>query len=120
MNSILVLDKNHPPQAVTSLMESIEEYRRRMHLDIKMIAITPLVSSLYQDINGGSYPFSLTYLLNCIDRCINREYHETLVGNPNKLTSVVFMFFKLYRNIKFSAAQLHKSGFYRQISVPFH
>lgn len=69
-------------------------------LNYKIIALTPKVYDTYS-VERYEYPFSLTYLLNCMDRCLNRESHETLVGDPSKLVGVVFMFFNLYKNIRF-------------------
>lgn len=56
----------------------------------------------------------------CIDRCLNRKNHETLVGDPLKLLGVSIMFFKFYLNTKFNGNHLFKLGFHNKIDISFH
>lgn len=54
-------------------------------------------NSLYQD-----YPFSLSFLLQCFLRCLDRNDHETLSNSdPNLLARVQISFFKAYKGLKF-------------------
>ncbi|EAR94538.1 hypothetical protein TTHERM_00052480 (macronuclear) [Tetrahymena thermophila SB210] len=117
-NHIVIFDKNHPPSAIQSTIPFIQETMPK-NVNYKIIALTPKVLQTHSTGNSD-YPFSVTYLLNCIDRSVNRDTHETLVGDTSKLAGVVFMFFNLYRNIKFSAGQLQKMGFQKQIQITFH
>ena len=106
---LIILDKNHPPQAVTSTIPFLQSIMPKK-VNYKLIAILPKVCSTYSS-EKGAYPFSLTYLLNCLSRCLNRDTHETLLGDPYKLTGVVFMFFSLFKNISFTPAAIQRNGF---------
>ncbi|KAL4471393.1 hypothetical protein ABPG74_008286 [Tetrahymena malaccensis] len=117
-NHIIIFDKNHPPSAIQSTIPFIQETMPK-NINYKIVALTPKVLQTHST-ETSDYPFSVTYLLNCIDRSVNRDNHETLVGDASKLVGVVFMFFNLYRNIKFTAGQLQKMGFQKQIQIAFH
>jgi hypothetical protein len=54
-------------------------------------------SGLYQD-----FPFSLSFLLQCFLRCLDRTEHETLTNtDPNLLARVQVSFFKAYKGLRF-------------------
>lgn len=90
------------------------------NLDIKMIAVRPKVYQQYRSANDDFYPFSLTHLLNCLERNIKMEPHPTLSGDQTFFTVVTLFFFRSHRGSSFSLDKLLKSGFHGLITIPFH
>lgn len=69
---------------------------------------------LYQD-----YPFSLSYLLQCFLRCLDRSDHETLTNSdPNLLARVQVSFFKAYKGLRFDDYFLQSNGLDELLRVP--
>ena len=117
-NHLIFLDKNHPPkQAIVSGIDAIKEHRHFKNFNIKLIALLPfcLNNFTFADVQ---YPFSLTFLFNCLQRAINRKEHETLIGDEAKVVSVVLMFFNLFRNFKIRDTSLKGLGFDSYMQLP--
>ncbi len=70
-------------------------------------------------INNQTYPISIKLLLNCINRAITRDNHETLTGSPQKVLGVVVMFYKMFKNFKFDKDP-HSYGFNDILTIPFN
>lgn len=102
--TVIVLDKNHPPQALASTVENINKfvngYRGSKTFDLFKVAMVPQMAgtnTLYQD-----YPFSLSFLVQCFLRCLDRSDHETLTNeDPSLLARVQVSFFKAYKGLRF-------------------
>ena len=66
-------------------------------MELKKVAVYPKCLNNYSFISEDgkkySYPFSLTFIITCLYRVLNRKDHETLNGSDNKILSVAFMFF---------------------------
>ena len=87
---VVCLDKNQPPQALTSTVESINKfvnaYSGARSFKLIKAAIIPQMNqaTLYQD-----YPYTLSFFLQCFLRCLDRTDHETLSNSdPNQLVRV--------------------------------
>ena len=113
---LLFLDKNHPPERVTPAIEALEEMKLSQKFDVRYIAVLPKCLKGLKTYRL-EFPFSATFLLNCLKRAINREGHETLQGNEIKVGSVVLMFFKLYKGFKLKMLQQY--GLHHYIELPF-
>jgi hypothetical protein len=101
---VICLDKNHPPTALSSTVESINKFVNsysgaRVFNLVKVAMVPQMNSGLYQD-----YPFSLSFLLQCFLRCLDRSDHETLTNtDPSLLARVQLSFFKAYKELKFDS-----------------
>ena len=105
LHHVICLDKNHPPQALQSTVESINKfvnsYSGGRSFDLVKVALVPQMAAgglnLYQD-----YPFSLSFLLQCFLRCLDRADHDTLTNSdPSLLARVQVSFFKAYKGLRF-------------------
>lgn len=120
---MICLDKNHPPQALSSTVESINKfvnsYSGARAFNLVKVAMAPQMNAgLYQD-----YPFSLSFLLQCFLRCLDRSDHETLTNSdPNLLARVQVSFFKAYKGLRFDGEDkkhfLQSHGLDEMIRVP--
>jgi len=86
---VICLDKNHPPQALASTIESINKflnsYKTSKKFELHKVAMVPaMAGNLFQD-----FPFSLSFLFQSFLRCLDRTDHETLTNSdPNLLARV--------------------------------
>mmetsp|Transcript_34786 Transcript_34786/g.25943 ORF Transcript_34786/g.25943 Transcript_34786/m.25943 type:complete len:137 (-) Transcript_34786:156-566(-) len=91
--SLVMVDKNHPPNAVHRTMKVLQK------VPCKVIALVPRCPT-----PAPEYPFSYSMLVQCFLRCQFRDGHQTLSNeDPDLLTRVMFGFFKAYHNVKFDA-----------------
>lgn len=66
------------------------------------------------------YPFSLKFLVQCINRCHIRKEHPTMFHAPNVLTKFIILHFKIFKNLTLSQEELMSEyGFNSSISAPF-
>lgn len=73
---MIVLDKNHPPSAVSKTIDAINKVinaNNRKNFNIVKVALVPEMVETYHD-----YPFSISFLVQCYLRCLHRDDHETL------------------------------------------
>jgi hypothetical protein len=94
---LIMLDKNHPVNAIEKVLKVI----RTKVPTAKVIGLVPKCGTPYRD-----YPFSLEFLCSCLRRAIERVQHETLTGTPEHIASIVILFFKFFRGVKFNEIQL--------------
>jgi len=117
----IFIDKNHPPNAIRSTLDSLRMYSDGGNL--KIIAVTPVILEnpfSYED--GGKchrYPFSIQFFLNCLDRVQKRKEHETLPGSGIKSASVLLMFLNFFRNVNLNKASILRNGFDGILPIPF-
>ncbi len=57
-------------------------------------------------LDNNSYPISIELLLNCLNRALQRDNHETLTGPPQKIFRVIMMFYKMFKNFRFDKDHL--------------
>jgi len=95
----LFFDKNHPPCKLIRLIDFLHQIRFKEQFNIKIVVITPQCIQGYSS-REGFYPFSLTFLVNCLQRVLARKEHETLVGDRSKKYWVVLGFFQMYKDFK--------------------
>ncbi len=85
---MIFLDKNFTPGELTTVKAQIEE------LQAKQLALLPLTSG-YE-----SYPFSLSYLLQCYCRCLSRDDHLTLSNkDPVRLLQILILFYQQFKGV---------------------
>jgi hypothetical protein len=112
--SIVFLDKNHPPNGIEGLMRELTEKCSRSR-DIIVIGLVPECSQPFT--YGGSYPFSIHLLIQCLLRIKDRAEHLTLQGSLAKRAGIVCMFFKMFKGCDFDDCL--EQGFHRIVRVPF-
>ena len=92
---VICLDKNHPPPIIAKTIEVIDKALDRKlkdKINLMKIALVP-----DQPHPHRGFPFSLSLLVQCYQRCLEREKHDTLTNeDPNHLARVLFLFFKQY------------------------
>ena len=105
---VIFLDKNHPPNAIDQTVEAA-----RSHSPDTEVRVVGLIPNSQEPLAIGrdEYPFSLSFLVQCLMRVKDREQHETLTGPLEKRLSVVFMMFKMYKGIADLDSYLSKRGF---------
>lgn len=65
------------------------------------------------------YPFSLSLLVQCYQRCLERQNHDTLTNeDPNHLARVLFLFYKQYHSQKFDNQFLQEHELDNFMKVP--
>ncbi|KRX07591.1 hypothetical protein PPERSA_11140 [Pseudocohnilembus persalinus] len=116
-NNILFLDKNHPLNAVKSSVGVIKQ-NLPSNVNCTIVGITPKCTEIY-DTGSFNYPFSLQYFITCLNRAIYREDHETLVGSPYKMGSVLIMFLNLFKGCQFNEMTMRKNEIDEFIQLPF-
>jgi len=115
---VIFLDKNHPPEEIKRLIDFLHEDRFKQDYNIKIVMIRPSCVTNYC-IEGNSYPFSLSLLLKCLRRAIDRKNHDTLIGDNMKMLSVIFFFFKAYTNFGTKSSHFESIGADLVVKVPF-
>ena len=114
----IILDKNHPPNIIQDTIQFFHKLKFKTRFNIKTVIVTPhCVNSFITDDNH--YPFSLSFLLKCIQRATARTEHETLVGDARKMAVVLIGFFNMYRGFKFTEANFLVMGADLHVSLPF-
>ncbi|CAD8074665.1 unnamed protein product [Paramecium primaurelia] len=102
---VIIFDKNHPENALKGPLDIVKEYFKQF----TSIGLIPKIGKPL-----GNNLFSITYLVSCVQRAIKRENHETLVGNKEKVASVVLFFFSFFNKV-----QIDKLPFNKVFYVPF-
>jgi hypothetical protein len=65
------------------------------------------------------YPFSLSFFVQCYQRCLERANHDTLTNaDPNHLARVLFLFFKQYQGQKFDSQFLYEHYLDEYMRIP--
>ena len=104
-------------------MERISSFCRRNIL-MKVAAVIPKCLNTFSfkyRAEKIEYPFSLTFLFNCIYRVKNRQDHATLNWEGKETVKVVLMFFNFFKNIKLSEkAIFEKNNFDLVLKIPFN
>ena len=102
-SQILILDKNHPRNAVQPTVANI---KKSLPKDTELILIGVVQETTGEVvIEDKHYPFSPSTILRCIQRVRNRPIHSTLTNeNKDEATNIILFFVKLYENFSFAKA----------------
>jgi len=117
---VLFIDKNHPPNAVSSTLKELSKIQPKGISKLELVALVPDCTQKFTNSRGmgsSEYELSFTFLVQCLKRTIGRQEHETMVGSPAKKAAVVLMMFSMYRDVRFS--DLLRQGFDHILRVPF-
>ena len=71
-------------------MEIIEEFALRSDALVRKVAVIPEINDAYKD-----YPFSLSFLIQCYIRCLDRDGHITMKNDdPIRLAKLLIIYFQ--------------------------
>jgi hypothetical protein len=126
-NSIIYIDKNHPPNAINRSTEPIRKYlknsiKRAFKLDLQFVALIPdCIDDFRFGENLNSFiPFSLSYFIQCYLRVKHRNDHPTLNGDTKNLINIFGIFISNFINVSLkenNIIMLQKLN--RAIKLPF-
>ena len=126
-NSIIYIDKNHPPNAINRSTEPIRKYlknsiKRAFKLDLQFVALIPdcINDFRFGDNLNSFIPFSLSYLIQCYLRVKHRNDHPTLNGDTKNLINIFGIFISNFINVSLkenNIIMLQKLN--RAIKLPF-
>lgn len=111
------LEKNHPPEAIESVLRTIRESAQG--LNVQVIALASSNDSECITTTKHFYPFSANLFLTCFDEVQKRKEHETLVGRGVESAKVCLLFMNLFKNFRLDKFSLNKIGFDKVIYVSF-
>jgi len=115
---VIFMDKNHPPEEIKRLINFLREDRFKQDYNIKIVIIRPSCVKNYL-IESNAFPFSLSLLMKCLRRAIDRKNHETLVGEKEKMVRVLLFFFKSYTNFGTESSHFESIGADLVVKLPF-
>ena len=79
---MLFIDKNHPENAVKPCLKNLEEKLAPFkNIKTRRICVLPLCEKRFYEKGLYGYPYSVSYMLTCLKRVINRPEHLTLEGS---------------------------------------
>jgi hypothetical protein len=126
-DSIIYIDKNHPPNAINRSTEPIRKFLRNQikssfKLDLQFVALIPdCINEFRFGDNFNSFiPFSLSYFIQCYLRVKHRNDHPTLNGNTQNLINIFGIFISNFINVSLkenNIIMLQKLN--RAIKLPF-
>ena len=120
--NVFFLDKNHTPNIIGTTTNYLKNHCP-LSVNMKIIALLPNCDDIYfkhgEHLNY-EYPFSLQFFLICLNRCLNRETHETLMGDALHIFKVVLKFFNMFRGFKFKRNTLKVYDIDDHIFLDFH
>ena len=126
-NSIIYIDKNHPPNAINRSTEPIRKYLEKnmdtsFKLDLQFVALIPDCIKYFEfGENCNSFiPFSISYFIQCYLRVKHRNDHPTLNGDTKNLINIFGIFISNFINVSLKENNIimfHKLN--RAIKLPF-
>ena len=126
-DSIIYIDKNHPPNAINRSTEPIRKYLQNQikppfKLDLQFVALIPDCINYFRfGPNFNSFiPFSLSYFIQCYLRVKHRNDHPTLNGDTPNLINIFGIFISHFINVSLNEnniIMLQKLN--RAIKLPF-
>jgi len=91
---MIYLDKNAPPADIKKTLEAIKQQAVLQNAQLRLVALVPDVARK-QECPG--YPFSVSFLIQCFMRCLEREGHLTMPNDdPAHLLKLIVLFFKQF------------------------
>eukprot|EP00825_Cyclidium_porcatum_P015344 TRINITY_DN1862_c0_g1_i1.p2 TRINITY_DN1862_c0_g1~~TRINITY_DN1862_c0_g1_i1.p2 ORF type:complete len:213 (-),score=24.72 TRINITY_DN1862_c0_g1_i1:18-656(-) len=85
------IDKNHPPNGIDKSIKQIKELIP-LNFTPVIVAIIPQCMTQFKLESDKVYPFSLTFIMNCIHRVQTRKLHPTLPGSGIRSLGIMSMF----------------------------
>ena len=126
-DSIIYIDKNHPPNAINRSTEPIRKFlqnqiKSSFKLDLQFVALIPdCINEFRFGDNFNSFiPFSLSYFIQCYLRVKHRNDHPTLNGDTKNLINIFGIFISNFINVSLkenNIIMLQKLN--RAIKLPF-
>ena len=126
-NSIIYIDKNHPPNAINRSTEPIRKYLEKhvntgFKLDLQFVALIPdCINNFEFGQKSKSFiPFSISYFIQCYLRVKHRFDHPTLNGDTPNLVVIFGIFISNFINVSLKENNIimfHKLN--RAIKLPF-
>ena len=126
-NSIIYIDKNHPPNAINRSTEPIRKYLEKnvnpnFKLDLQYVALIPdCINYFHFGENNTSFiPFSISYFIQCYLRVRHRDDHPTLNGDTKNLINIFGIFISNFINVSLTENNIityYKLN--RAIKLPF-
>ena len=124
-NSIIYIDKNHPPNAINRSTEPIRKYLENnintsFKLDLQFVALIPDCINYFKFGTNAYIPFSISYFIQCYLRVKHRRDHPTLNGNTSNLIVIFGIFISNFINVSLTENNIimfHKLN--RAIKLPF-
>jgi hypothetical protein len=126
-NSIIYIDKNHPPNAINRSTEPIRKYLEKnvntsFKLDLQYVALIPDCINYFRfGENDNSYiPFSISYFIQCYLRVKHRFDHPTLNGDTKNLINIFGIFISNFINVSLTENNIIMyQKLHRAIKLPF-
>ncbi|KRX03494.1 hypothetical protein PPERSA_02873 [Pseudocohnilembus persalinus] len=119
-NIFIFLDKNHPPNGIEKAINDIKNVIP-INYDHEIIGLVPKVDDGKQFAqNDLVFPFSLSFMFNCLNRVQKRTQHPTLPGSGIKSGNIMIMFLNMFRNVTLSDSLCKKGGLDRIERFYFH
>ena len=112
---IIYCDKNHPPEALSSLIRRLSE-KFPTEKRIKLIGISPKCTNPVI-LPNTKLEFSLNFILSCMSRVLTRKNHQTMNGSNEKKIGVVLSMLSLYKNYEFDTCL--SNGVDYLLRIPF-
>ena len=124
-NSIIYIDKNHPPNAINRSTEPIRKYLEKnvdtsFKLDLQFVALIPDCIKYFEFGKNAYIPFSISYFVQCYLRVKHRFDHPTLNGDTKDLIVIFGIFISNFINVSLTENNIimfHKLN--RAIKLPF-
>jgi hypothetical protein len=122
--SLLYLDKNHPPNAISRVFEPLREEMKSIRgidkVDVKFVALLPDCLNTINLSPTKTISFSLAYFIQCYVRIKHRRNHPTLNGDKQDLICILAMFINNFVNFSLTEQNLMLHyQFNKAIKLPF-
>ena len=126
-NSIIYIDKNHPPNAINRSTEPIRKFLENnvntsFKLDLQYVALIPDCIKYFEfGENSTSFiPFSISYFIQCYLRVKHRFDHPTLNGDTKNLINIFGIFISNFINVSLTENNIIMfQKLNRAIKLPF-
>ena len=126
-NSIIYIDKNHPPNAINRSTEPIRKFLETnidtsFKLDLQYVALIPDCIKYFDfGENSTSFiPFSISYFIQCYLRVKHRFDHPTLNGDTQNLINIFGIFISNFINVSLTENNIIMfQKLNRAIKLPF-
>ena len=126
-NSIIYIDKNHPPNAINRSTEPIRKFletnvNTSFKLDLQYVALIPDCIKYFEfGENSTSFiPFSISYFIQCYLRVKHRFDHPTLNGDTKNLINIFGIFISNFINVSLTENNIIMfQKLNRAIKLPF-
>jgi len=111
---VIFMDKNHPSNALDRLVGDIVDNTPN-GVNLKKVYLTPAQNPMT---TMKGYPFSASFMLQCMLRGQTRSVHPTLDNSdPVKMLEIQTMFINFYKNVDFNQSLLDRYSVDNYLSV---